>query len=138
MKLQKKLSLTEFFETVSEDENEISKILEDGIEAAYEKADYDLFVAWSLLVNKALDNNLDQRVDYHFYKNWSGSGEITVEAYKQRLYCNCDAQENLQRFQFNNIAVNSPEDYSAVYMEMKPLVENLIKKIKDKKKNGSI
>lgn len=131
------MSLNEFLQTVSEDEDEISKILEDGIQVAYEKADYDLFVAWALLIDKALDNKVEH-VGCHIYKSWSGSTEITIAAYKQNLYCNYDSKENLVRLQFNNIRWNSREEQSAVYVEMQPLVENLIKTIKDKKQNGSV
>lgn len=137
MNPQKKMSLNEFFQTVSEDEDEISKILEDGIEAAYEKADHDLFVAWALLINKALDNNVE-RVDCHIYKSWSGTTEITISAYKQSLYCSYDSKEDLVHFQFNNIREDSGEEQSALYVEMQPLVENLVKTIKDKKQNGSV
>lgn len=138
MNPQKKMSLNEFWESVSEDENEVSKILENGLEAAYEKADYDLFVAWSFLVNSDIDNNRDERISHHEYKSWSGSVEITTEAYKQRLYCNYNTTGMLMQFQFNNICTDSGDVTSEVHKKMKPLVEDLIKKIKDKKENGSV
>jgi hypothetical protein len=135
MKLVKKHSLYEFLESIPEDEKQIQNILSEGRQASYERSNYDLFVSWLMLIMADLDNGRESRVKNTVYNKWNGTVEKTISAYGHEIYVTYHPDQQLQEFSFFNIEYNA-NTQSNISLLMKPMVENLIKKVNDK--NGSV
>lgn len=138
MQTQKKISLDEFLDTVPQDEEDISKILESGHESAYMNADFDLFKAWYYFVNSKLQSTGLSDLDFNEYKGWSGDIEIVLNAYDQNLDVYITKTGELDNFIFHTLSFNKMKENknSDILQQMQPLVEEILKKIQDIK-NGS-
>lgn len=137
MKLQNKVSLTDFFSAIPDDEKELAKLLRQGVEEAYRKADYDLAIAWLMLLRIDLDNAREFRINFNMHKSWTGRTEGTIHAYGQACYFRYDDKDQFEYFSFVSLQYFKDQVNNNLTLLLVPMVQDLIKKLKDIN-NGSV
>jgi hypothetical protein len=137
MKIQNKVSLNDFFSTILDDEKDLAKLLKEGVEEAYRKADYDLAIAWLMLLRIDLDNARELRIHFNFHKSWTGRTEGIIRAYNQTCYFRYDDKDEFEYFSFESLQHFKDQVNNNLTLLLVPMVQDLIKKLKDIN-NGSV